>query len=74
MFLVHLPTLSSGYLFSIENVQCISMSLDSVVSVAVGYRMDDQRVVVEVLVRSRIFTSPNHPDQLRDGTNLLSIG
>jgi hypothetical protein len=36
----------------------------SVVGIATGYGLDDRRVGVRVPVRSRIFTSPCHPDQL----------
>jgi hypothetical protein len=48
--------------------------LDSVVGLATGYRLDDQGVGVRVSVRSRIFSSPCHPDQLWGPPNLLSNG
>jgi hypothetical protein len=39
-------------------------SRDSIVSTATGYRLDNQEVKVQVPVRSRIFSSPHHPDWL----------
>jgi hypothetical protein len=50
------------------------MCQGSVVSIATGYRLDDQGVGVQVLVESRIFSSPRHPDQLWGPPNLLSNG
>jgi hypothetical protein len=39
-------------------------SQDSTVSIATGYRLDDLGVRHQVLVGSRIFLPPHHPDQL----------
>jgi hypothetical protein len=52
----------------------IPMSQDSPVSITTGYALDDQDVGVRVPVRSRIFFSPSHPDQLWGPPNLLSDG
>jgi hypothetical protein len=44
----------------------------SPVGIAAAYRLDNRGVGVWVPVRSRIFTSPYHPDQLWGSPNLLS--
>jgi hypothetical protein len=49
-------------------------SLDSVVGIVTGYGLDDQGVWVQVLVGSRIFSSPRHPDWPWGPPNLLSNG
>jgi hypothetical protein len=43
---------------------CIKQSLGIAVGIATGYGLDDGGVRVRVLVRSRIFISPDHPDRL----------
>jgi hypothetical protein len=49
-------------------------SQDSTVGIATGYRLDDQRVRVQVPVGSRIFSSPSHPDRFWGPPSLLSNG
>jgi hypothetical protein len=49
-------------------------SQNSVISIATGYELDDWEVEVQVVVGSRIFSSPSHPDQLWGPPNLLSNG
>jgi hypothetical protein len=51
-----------------------SRSRDSAVGIVTGYGMDDRRVRVRVLVRSRIFSSSRRPDLLRGPHNLISNG
>jgi hypothetical protein len=46
------------------------MSHGSPVSIVTGYGLDDQGVGVQVLVESRIFTSPCHPDQFWSSPSL----
>jgi hypothetical protein len=48
------------------------MTLDRVVSIAIGYGLDDRGVGVRVPVGSRIFSSPRRPDRLWCPPNLLS--
>jgi hypothetical protein len=56
-------------------VRCTSGgSRDSVVGIANGYGLDGRGVGVRILVGSRIFSSPHHPDQLWGPPNLLSNG
>jgi hypothetical protein len=58
-----------------DNVQkhniCASF-VDRVVGIAIGYGLDDRVVVVRVLVRTRIFSSPQCPDRLWGPPSLLS--
>jgi hypothetical protein len=49
-------------------------SRDSVVGIATGYGLDDQRVGVRVPVEARIFTSPCRSDRLWGPPNPLSNG
>jgi hypothetical protein len=49
-------------------------SRDSSVGIATGYGLDDRGVGVRVPVGSTIFSSPQHPDQLRCPLSLLSNG
>jgi hypothetical protein len=49
-------------------------SRDSAVGITTGYRLDNRGVGVRVLVESRIFTSPCHPDQLWGQLSFLSDG
>jgi hypothetical protein len=49
-------------------------SRDSVVGIATSYGLDDREGGVRVPVRSRIFSSPDRPDQLWGPPNLLSNG
>jgi hypothetical protein len=44
----------------------------SLVGIATGYRLDDERVGVRVPVGSRIFSSPRRPNRLWGPPNLLS--
>jgi hypothetical protein len=44
------------------------------VSIATGYRLDDQGVGLQILVGSRNFSSPRHPDWLWGPPNLLFNG
>jgi hypothetical protein len=44
------------------------------VFITTGYGLDDRGVVVHFPIRSRIFTSPYHPDQLWCPPSLLSNG
>jgi hypothetical protein len=48
-------------------------SRDSTVSIVTGYRLDDRGGRVQVLVGSRIFSSPNHPDWFWGPPSLLSM-
>jgi hypothetical protein len=50
------------------------MNQDSVVSIAIGYGLDDRGVGVLVLLGSRIFSSPCRPDWLWGPRNLLPNG
>jgi hypothetical protein len=47
-------------------------SRDSVVCIATGQGLDDRGVGVRVPVKSRIFSSPRHPDQIWGPPSLLS--
>jgi hypothetical protein len=49
-------------------------SMYTSVGIATSYGLDDRGVGVRVPVRSRIFSSPNRPDQLWGPPNLLSNG
>jgi hypothetical protein len=49
-------------------------SRDNVASIVTSYGLDDQGVAIRVLVGSRIFSSPRHPDRLWGPPNLLSNG
>jgi hypothetical protein len=49
-------------------------SVDTIVSIATGYGLDNRGVGVWVPVGPRIFSSPRHPDQLSGPPNLLSNG
>jgi hypothetical protein len=53
---------------------CVDYSWDSAVGMATGYGLDDREVGVRILVWSRIFTSPCHPDRLWGPPNLLYNG
>jgi hypothetical protein len=68
---------------SYSNYSCISHfppaqymfgSQDSVVGIATGYGVDDRGVKVQVLVGSRIFSSPCRPDRLWGSPSLISKG
>jgi hypothetical protein len=60
---------------NIQRQFCVKhLSGDSVDSLATGYGLDHWGVRVRVPVGSRIFSSPSHPDRLRDPPNLLSNG
>jgi hypothetical protein len=52
----------------------LSDSRDSVVGIATGYGLDDRGVGVRVPVRSRIFSSPRHPERFWGPPNLISNG
>jgi hypothetical protein len=66
-------TLSSHLI--ILNWYCIvKRSRDSIVSIVTAYGLDDRGVGVQVLVGSRIFSSPRHPDQLWGPPSLVSNG
>jgi hypothetical protein len=52
----------------------LTRSWDSVVGIATGCMLDNQVVTVQVPIRSSIFSSPCHPDQLWGPPNLLSNG
>jgi hypothetical protein len=54
-----------------HNLRKFIRSRDSVVGIATSYGLDDP---VRVPVESKIFPSPNRPDQLWDPPNLLSGG
>jgi hypothetical protein len=47
---------------------------DSTVDIATGYGLDKQKVGVQVLVGTRFFSSPCHPDWLCGPSSLLSNG
>jgi hypothetical protein len=47
---------------------------ESGAGIATNYRLDDLGIGVQVLVKSRIFSSPRHPDRLWGPPNLLSNG
>jgi hypothetical protein len=47
---------------------------NSSVGIATGYGLDNRGVGVRVPIGSRIFSSPNRPDQLWGPPNLLSSG
>jgi hypothetical protein len=49
-------------------------SQDGVVGIVTGYRLDGQGVGVGVLVGSRTFCSPRHPDRLWGPPNLIFRG
>jgi hypothetical protein len=49
-------------------------SRDSVVGIATGYGLNDRGIGVRVLVGSRTFSSPHHPDWLWSPPNLISNG
>jgi hypothetical protein len=49
-------------------------SRDSIVGIATGYGLGDRGVGVQVLVGSKIFSSPRHPDWLWGPLSLLSNG
>jgi hypothetical protein len=51
-----------------------SVSWNSIVGTATSYGLDERGVRVRVLVGSRIFSSPHHPDHLWGPPNLLSNG
>jgi hypothetical protein len=57
-----------------NNIREALRSRDSIVSIVTSYGLDDRGVGVQVLVGSRIFSSPRHPCQLRGLPNLLSNG
>jgi hypothetical protein len=63
-----------SYLLFLIPILSQYMSRDSAVSIATGYGLDDRGVGARVLVGSRIFTSPCHPDRLWGPPNLLSNG
>jgi hypothetical protein len=42
--------------------------------IAIGYGLNDQKIGVLALVRSRIFTSPYHPDPFWDLPSIISNG
>jgi hypothetical protein len=85
-FITIVPSMTRSYRwclsfgFSYQNVIWISLfsclsewgSRDNVVNIATGYRLDDRGVGVWVSVRSRIFSSPRHPDRLWGPHFLLS--
>jgi hypothetical protein len=52
----------------------LSMSWDSAVRIAPGYRLDDRGVRIRVPVRSRIFSSPRRPDLFRGAPNTYPVG
>jgi hypothetical protein len=52
----------------------IIIIMDSSVSIATGYRLDDRGVEVRVPEGSRIFSSPRRRDWLWGTPNLLSNG
>jgi hypothetical protein len=49
-------------------------SRNSVLGIAAGYGLDDRGVGVRVPVRSRIFSSPRHPDRLWGPPTSYSMG
>jgi hypothetical protein len=49
-------------------------SRDSVVGIANGYGLEDRGAGVQVLLGSRIFSSPRRPNRLWGPPNLLSNG
>jgi hypothetical protein len=55
---------------------CLSLHLswDSSVGIATGYGLDGREVGVRVLVRSKMFSSPRHPDQFWGPPSLLFNG
>jgi hypothetical protein len=57
-----------------KDTQSNGRSWDSVVSIVTGYGLDDRGIGVQLLVGSRIFSSPCHPDRLWSPPNLLSNG
>jgi hypothetical protein len=57
-----------------SNVAHQNQSQDSVVSIATGYGLDNRGVGVQVLVGSRIFSSPCNSDWLWGPPSLLCNG
>jgi hypothetical protein len=47
-------------------------SRDRAVGISTGYGLDDRGVGVRTLVKSKIFSSPRHPDQFWGPPNILS--
>jgi hypothetical protein len=66
--------LSNKLQINITQIIPYSKSRDRAVSIATGYGLDNRGVGVQVLVGSRIFSSPCRPDQLWGAPNLLPNG